>query len=249
MAGFLAVGFNTQTWLTEVKDIFSEKEFVQQKYTPSFNTAFRELTQVFKEQISSWWEVQSLENYIEHHIVPRGLRITLIPSARCQNPTFLTKWEKLATDSSIGLMTLLLEEERQNLSTLETKLKEHIEIVKKFEKEPEYTVKETTLQTNIEKFQYHIKDRKHKQFIRDVSDFKENKAYSFAPVRNTRPPDTDISTTETDVSDSDLDTRGRGQRSRRPYRGRSRGGQSRGPIQQDFLVHRPPYHLRNRNPN
>lgn len=45
MAGFLTVG------LAEAKDIFSDKEVVQQSYTPSFNTAFWELTKVYKDQI------------------------------------------------------------------------------------------------------------------------------------------------------------------------------------------------------
>lgn len=48
MAGFLSVGLDTQIWLAEAKEIFLEKPFTQQKYTPSFSTAFRELDKLYK---------------------------------------------------------------------------------------------------------------------------------------------------------------------------------------------------------
>lgn len=143
-----------------------------------------------------------MENYIKNNIVPHGLRITLAPSQRCRNPTFINKWEKEASASSLCLMTLLLEEERTNLKTLD------IQIAKKFEKEVEYTEKEKTLEKGLERFQYHIKE--HKQFNRDLSDFKENKVYSFFLNINNKTLDTDISTTETDVLDIERDTTNRG---------------------------------------
>lgn len=95
MAGFLNNGPNTDQWLTEAKDIFSEKEFAQNKYVPSFTTAFKELTTTYKNQIATWWEVQSLDNYVKNEIVPRGLRITLTPAAtKTRSPAFSGLWGK-----------------------------------------------------------------------------------------------------------------------------------------------------------
>ncbi|XP_075187502.1 uncharacterized protein LOC142258791 [Anomaloglossus baeobatrachus] len=113
------------------------------------------------------------------------------------------KWEKEATESSLRLMTLLLEEEKKNLADLEKSLKEHIDMTNTFSKDPDFQGKEKTLQNTIEKYQYHLKDKKHKFYNRDMQDFRENKIYNFVPPRFVRPSETECSTTDTDVSDSE----------------------------------------------
>lgn len=125
MAGFLSVGINIDQWLLEAKEVFSENNFTQAKYALSFNAAFKELTRLYKEHTTVWWEVQNLESYIANNIVPRGLQSTLTPTNRCRNPSFMLKWEKDATASSIRFMHLLLEEEKSNLAQAEAKLKVH----------------------------------------------------------------------------------------------------------------------------
>lgn len=137
------------------QDVFSENNFTQVKYTPFFNTAFRELTRVYKEQTTAWWKVQSLVSYIANNIVPSS------------NPVFMNKWEQEATAISIKFMHLLLEEEKSGLVTLESQLKGQIDITRKLEQESEYLIKEKQLQGTLERFQFHIKERKHKQFLRD----------------------------------------------------------------------------------
>ncbi|CAJ0941725.1 unnamed protein product [Ranitomeya imitator] len=149
------------------------------------STTFRELQQVYRDQITSWWEVQSLESYLKAKIVPRGLRINLLVGNRHKNPTFIHKWEREATESSLCFMQILLEE-KATLATLSDKLKEHIEITKSFSKETDFATKETKLQTHIERFQYHLKERKHRQYLRDIQDFKDNKAYLVLTPRDSR---------------------------------------------------------------
>ncbi|XP_073522539.1 uncharacterized protein [Phyllobates terribilis] len=73
--------------------------------------AFNEMTDKWiRDQIVSWWEVQSLDNYIKSGIVPHHLRIALSPGYHYKNPNLLIKWEKEATESSLRLMKLLVEE-------------------------------------------------------------------------------------------------------------------------------------------
>lgn len=86
MTGFLMVGIDLEQWLTKAKVIFFWLGLYAEKIYPSFKTAFRELTKLYKEQISFWWKVQSLDNYIKKGIVPHWLRITLAPANRCRNP-------------------------------------------------------------------------------------------------------------------------------------------------------------------
>lgn len=130
-------------------------------------------------------------------------------------------------------MKILLDEERVNLVTLEHKLKENIEIAKKFQTEAEYTQKEKQLQAAVERYQYHIKERKHRQFTRDLADFKDNKVYSTLPGRPIRRElESELSSTETDVSDPERNLIPLGQKSKNKgkrgrYRGKITHGQGR----------------------
>lgn len=84
----MSADLNTDQWLADAQKVFSEK-----KYTSSFNAAFKDVTLTYKEQISAWWEVQCLDNYIKYSIIRRGLHINL-------KNLFLQKWKSEATKSS-----------------------------------------------------------------------------------------------------------------------------------------------------
>ncbi|XP_056407823.1 uncharacterized protein LOC130303808 [Hyla sarda] len=226
----LAGGFDTSLWLEEAKEVFSEKELSHSSHlTPTLNSVFKELNYRYKNQIKSWWEVQSLDNYISNRIVPKGLRIAISPALRSRTPTLMSKWEKEATESSLRFMNLLLEEERNTLDSTTKKLQESIDIALKLKQDPEFAKKDTELKNNIEKFKHSLKDRKHKQFIRDLNDFRDNKAYNFLNQQPYQGTETEISSSETDASDSERPNYQSWNRS--PYSTRYRGayrGNNRG---------------------
>lgn len=96
-------------------------------------------------------------------------------------------------------------------------------MVRKFQTEPDYISKEN-LQNTVERYQCHLKDRKHKQFLRDLSDFKDNKVYSFTQPKSVRRDiPTDLSSTETENSDLKRDTTGPIRPFYKSRRGRGRG--------------------------
>ncbi|XP_044130662.1 coagulation factor XIII B chain-like, partial [Bufo gargarizans] len=216
MAGFLTTGVDKTQLLSEASEVFSEKTLTQSKYAPSFKAAFKDLTKIYKEQISSWWEIQSIENYLKNKIGPRGLRITLTPAARCRSASLISKWEDEATKSSLRFMHLLHKEEKANLVKLESNLKDQIEQTQKFGGEAEFASKELQLKNTIDKFPFHLKERKHRQFNRDLQDFRDNRVY-FTLDRNNlqiKRPETDISSSDTEASENERETgqtyRGRG---------------------------------------
>lgn len=77
-------------------------------------------------------------------------------------------------------MQILLEEEQRPYEESSNKLKELTETALKFKTDPDSTRRETSLQTSIECFYTTLKDRKHKQFLRDLNEFREKRAYNFS---------------------------------------------------------------------
>lgn len=225
MAGFLSSALNTEQWMGDPSEVFSEKEVSFSSNTASISTTFKTVTRVYKNFVRSWWEVQSLDTYIKHKIVPRGLRNHIIPAARLRSPDFIKKWEKESIESSLRLMGLLLEEEKTVLSGIETELKEVIEQTKKFNTHPEYSNKEVYLQSIVEKYTAQLKEKKHSLFNRDIKDFKEGRIFDYSIKHaDALELDTEASSSECETDPEQSSIRGRGT----PYPRRSRGSGRRG---------------------
>lgn len=225
MASFLAVPKQTKQWASDSKKVFSDSELEgEQDSTPSLKVLFRDLLSAYRENIKSWWEVETIDNYIKASIVPKGLRINISPARRSKSDTLLKKWEKELTESSLRLMRILLEEEKLIYTSTSTKLEELIEQTLKLKSDPDFSRREVTLQNSVEKYQTSLKTRKHNQYVRDLSEFKDNKAYQFLTTK-----DTEVSSS--DVENSDIEPSGRTYYNNYQYTtrgwGRGRGGGGR----------------------
>lgn len=137
--------------------------------------------------------------------MPRGLRVNIFPAGRSCSTTLLEKWEKEALESSIRFMNILLEEEKKLYTVSSTSLKELTYKVLKFKSDTEFTKRETSLQISVDRYYQILKERKHKQYIRDLTEFKEKRAFNFSgrvEKKNSRP--SDISSSDIESSDSEL---------------------------------------------
>lgn len=158
---------------------------------------------------------------MEHKIIPKGLRIPIFPAERISSPGLLVHWEQELTDSSLRLMNLLLTEERVFFGHSSTKLKELIDLVLSFKGDPDFNKRESSLQTAVERFQGLIKERKHRQFNKDLKEFREKRAYQ-QDKKSLPPSESELSSSEQEFSDYDsAQVRGRNQ-PRRGHRGRGR---------------------------
>lgn len=146
---------------------------------------------------------QRLRELHKNSIGPKGLRITLLPALRARSPNLMKRWEHEVTTRSLNLMNLLLKEVRITLENTSQKRKTTIVIALKLNGEDDFQKKETELQNNIEKYMVFLKERKHQQFVRDLTEFKENRVYLFLNSSNRRPVNSDISLSKAEYSDNE----------------------------------------------
>lgn len=76
--------------------------------------------------------------------------------------------------------------------------------------ESQLNKKETLLQAIVERFQHTIWERKHQQFVRDVQEYKENRAYAFLDKISNRKGETEVSSSEAYHSNVDQQNGERG---------------------------------------
>ncbi|XP_075208170.1 uncharacterized protein LOC142313072 [Anomaloglossus baeobatrachus] len=202
-ASFLSEPINTSQWLLEAGDVFSDKAPCNTETTVTLKKVFNDLYSCYKENLKSFWEVQSLENYLKQGIIPRGLRIPLVPATRSRSPALLEQWEKESRAASLRFLQILLTEEKLTLNKTTSKLTEQIALSLKYKNDPDFHKKELLLQNSVERFQNTLKERKHQKFIRDLTEFRENTAYDFLREKEKEKgnPPTDISCSDLEASD------------------------------------------------
>lgn len=83
MAGFLLGLLNTDKWSIDAQTAFSEQEVAKGSGSlVSLKNIFKDLCIAYKNNLKLWWEIKSLENYISHSIVPKGLQVNIVPAVR-----------------------------------------------------------------------------------------------------------------------------------------------------------------------
>ncbi|KAM4017383.1 uncharacterized protein ACNLHF_007006 isoform 1-T3 [Anomaloglossus baeobatrachus] len=223
MAGFLSGPINTTKWLDDADEVFSERTSEGLGNTKNnLKNIFSDLLLAYKLNIKSWWEVQSLEQYIKQKIVPRGLRVNLVPAERSRTENLLKRWEEELTNSSIRLMTILVDEEKVTLEKTSRDLQTLREEALKHQGDSDFGTKEIALQIAVDKYQQNLKTRKHKHFLRDLGDFSGSNNVS-APTGGAS-----FDPSSSDLSDSEPQGRPNRSRSRgrRNFRNRNNWGRS-----------------------
>lgn len=117
--------------------------------------------------------MSSLETYISHKIVPRGLRDRTMPAEHLHTESFLPKWKKLCINHGLAVMRLIVEEEKAQLITIQAQIEERargLEALKHFE---EFIKQNDNLKKETEKTQLNLKITKKSKFKPDIADFEK----------------------------------------------------------------------------
>ncbi|OCT61647.1 hypothetical protein XELAEV_18047676mg [Xenopus laevis] len=190
MASFLSNPGYFSKWQAEAEQLF--KETIEPAKVSDSNlamdTIFKNLKQGMIKQTKLWWEVTTLDKYLGHSIVPRGLRIKLSPAEHLIKEGFLDKWHNILTNCSLNLMRLIKETEEGELGLINIEVENHLKLVQEHRENEAFTRFESELQGNIDKLASELKVRKWKKINRDRTDFATGHVYS----------------TEHPTSDSDL---------------------------------------------
>ncbi|KAJ1126567.1 hypothetical protein NDU88_004974 [Pleurodeles waltl] len=75
----------------------------------SAKSTFLALERALKKGTSKWWEAASLKKYLEHELIPRGLRILIFPPTDTTSQERLQQWEASLQLASNNMIRQLIE--------------------------------------------------------------------------------------------------------------------------------------------
>lgn len=170
---------------------------------------FKEHKKLLVKHQNRKWDVSFLETYINHRIVPRGLRDHMVPAEHLHNERFLPKWKEPCINHGIAVMGLIVEEEKIQLDELKEMIDASAQGLDSLKELEEFTKQNDILKKELERVQLNLKTTKQSKFRRDLADFEKNQVFDLT-IR-----------------------RGRSRSNRRGQRSQSRGRQDRPMEEQD----------------
>lgn len=113
--------FTGQKWEALMKTHTAKWGHVD-KQKVELDEIFNSVKLLLERKSNVYWHTAYLEKYIDESIVPFGLRLRFFPHFKKPSEGFKTKWENTLTGCSMVLMTLLIEEHKEELKAIDLEL-------------------------------------------------------------------------------------------------------------------------------
>ncbi|CAH2294358.1 Hypothetical predicted protein [Pelobates cultripes] len=222
MSTFLSGVINPDPGSTDINNVFSLNPL---NLLPStdISEVFFTIQKLYQQQIKGYWELISLKQYLDHKLVPRGLRPEISLPEKAITDEQIKEWNSILLDCSAKLMQFLVKLETNNLDTVNKNLENELANVKKFKDRSEFSLLENKLQKNLEGFKKHVREKKHKKYLRDHRDFQEGNIFRTKRSRKYYNSRNSSTSGNTDWSDSDSSSSRKDQKKTYSQPSRNRG--------------------------
>ncbi|KAJ1215732.1 hypothetical protein NDU88_003340 [Pleurodeles waltl] len=155
----------------------------QGTYTPGsalkLQLLYDKLEKLMRRELSKWWGIVSLQQYIDAERVPRGLCIYTIPSYEDTDPDLLEEWAENAKVSSLNMMRILIKyaskERVKILEEIEQTTKEILTTVT----QAYFDELKANLDKKLIKYKEDITAKKQRTFLRDFKDYQSGRILTF----------------------------------------------------------------------
>ncbi|XP_069616233.1 uncharacterized protein [Ranitomeya imitator] len=145
---------------------------------------FRQYKNVMYKKTRLWWTKTALENYVEHEIVPRGLRVQLFPTFELKDEKLIKRWSSAASACSLEFLRIIIDSNTQAISEIENELDKLEDTMRKEIKKESLEAWSGDFNNDMEKWENEICQRKVKKYHRDVKDYEENRVFRWQWKRN-----------------------------------------------------------------
>ncbi|CAJ0963256.1 unnamed protein product, partial [Ranitomeya imitator] len=119
-----------RTWLTQLDQVFGSGESdAQQMVDHSWDNKFGDIKSSLFKRSRLWRNKLFLEKYNANNMIPRGLRVRVIPTFPVEDQQFIEKWEEACNACSKTFLQLLINQNAASIETLDKSIDElHKEI-------------------------------------------------------------------------------------------------------------------------
>lgn len=177
--------FTGQNWDTLMK-AHNAKWGQEVRRKMELNEIFNYVKVLLERKSNIHWHTVYLEKYIAESIVPFGLRRKLFPHFKKPSDSFKQKWENTLTGCSMAPMSLLVDEHKEDLKSIDVEIQPLISKISTLDNPEGIAIKEKEINEFLEKSSRELISKKEKKLFRDQNAFYFNKAYVWPSNQTSR---------------------------------------------------------------
>ncbi|CAH2295252.1 Hypothetical predicted protein [Pelobates cultripes] len=125
-----------------------------------------------EKEVQIWWDIATLDFYVNNNIVPRGLRLYKRSTYKRHDPILLKKWDQLLDKGSLLLMVFLINEKKKDLTQLDQEITDSKSAIRPLVENGEYVELLDTIERRVKDIEMNIRENKRKKILRDQVDYK-----------------------------------------------------------------------------
>ncbi|CAH2319491.1 Hypothetical predicted protein [Pelobates cultripes] len=131
-----------------------------------------QLGKLMEREVQIWWDIATLDFYVNNNIVPRGLRLFKRSTYKRHDPTLLKKWDQLLDKGSLLLMVFLINEKKKDLTQLDQEITQLKSTIRPLVENGDYVELLDTIERRVKDIEMNIRENKRKKIMRDQADYK-----------------------------------------------------------------------------
>lgn len=147
---------------------------------PSKAQLWDRLLKASKIEQNKWWDLTTLQKYIDVGRIPRGLRIFITPTFNDPDPELVTEWAENSHGCSIVMLTLLVKYARKECDRQSGIIEDITKQLKNLCGQEEFTSDMEKLESKLDKIESEIKAKKQRKFQRALVDYERSQILTFA---------------------------------------------------------------------
>lgn len=166
-----------QSRLDRIAKIFNDPNTDTQD-TVQLKVTMSKVENLLVKETKTWWDLSTLQQYLDKDMVPRGLRIKKHPTT-LYGDEFVEKWNSILTSCSKKLMELIISFENTALSEIRNEIKTLQGEIVPLAECVTFKEMDTKIKNNIAKLETTIAEIKKSKYMRDLQDYKSDTVYTW----------------------------------------------------------------------
>ncbi|CAH2329712.1 PREDICTED: uncharacterized protein LOC108698306 isoform X2 [Pelobates cultripes] len=186
------------TWSLKESDLPTTETIPpSQGKSDSVRSLIYQLGKTMEKEVHVWWDIATLDFYVNNNIVPRGLRLFKRSTYKRHDQTLLKKWDQLLDKGSLLLMVFLINEKKKDLTQLDHEITELKASIRPLVESGDYIGLLEKIEKRVKDIEENIREVKRKKIMRDQADYrnqiqrnwkKDRRPFHNSPIKHRTEP-------------------------------------------------------------
>ncbi|XP_077147704.1 uncharacterized protein LOC143808682 [Ranitomeya variabilis] len=175
-----------KAWLGQVEQVFGGSVSAPQSDDRKWEDLRSSIQDLLIKRTKLWWNRAFLERYVAANMIPRGLRVRVIPTFPVEDAQFVSNWEDTCSTCSLALIKLLINLNSNNICELDKLIDSTQSELRSGCPAEKITIFDLNLEKTLDSVVKKIHESQINKFNRDQRDYQQHTVYLWRKAKTSQ---------------------------------------------------------------